>query len=129
MLAFMLAVAIAASPKAAPAKDETQLVISVKPAQVVIYLDSKKLGTADQVHAVKVKPGDHHIRLTLKRDSSEDVVTVKKGQKKVWEFDMTDSGDPSQKPKPDSPQPDPGASSPSPAPPSDSPPRADPDLH
>ena len=99
MLALMLMAAIAASPKAGPAKDETSLVLNIKPAQVVVYLDGRKLGTADKVNTVKVKPGDHTIKLVLKKDSSEDVVTVKKGQKKVWEFDMTDSGDPSQKPK------------------------------
>ena len=80
MLAFMLALALAASPKAAP-KQETQLVIDVK------------------------------------KDSSEDIVTVKSGQKKVWQFDMTDSGDPSQKPKPEeSPQPGPVDPTPKPSP-------------
>lgn len=102
MYALLLALAVAASPKA-PAKEETALVLNIKPAEVVVYLDGRKLGTADKVSTVKVKPGDHTIKLVLKKDSSEDVVTVKKGQKKVWEFDMTDSGDPSQKPKPEVP--------------------------
>jgi hypothetical protein len=98
MLAYLFALALAASPNSAAPKQETQLVIDVKPAQVVIYLDNRKIGTASKVHTVKVEPGDHRIKLTLNKDSSEDIVTVKKGQKKVWEFDMTDSGDPSQKP-------------------------------
>lgn len=107
MLALILMAAISASPKAGPAKDDTALILNIKPAQVVVYLDGKKLGTADKVNTVKVKPGEHTIKLVLKKDSSEDVVTVKKGQKKIWEFDMTDSGDPSQKPKPEGAQPEP----------------------
>ena len=130
MLPLMLAVALAASPKPAPAKQETQLVIEVKPAQVVIYLDNKKLGTAEKAYTLKVAPGDHKIRLTLNKDSSEDVVTVKKGQKQTWQFDMTDSGDPAQKANTE-----PGgspkhasepASAPKPA--ASAPPESDPDL-
>jgi hypothetical protein len=131
MLALMLAVAFAASPQPALAKPETQLVIEVKPPQVVIFLDNKKLGTAAKVYTLKVSPGDHQIRLTLKRDSSEEVVTVKKGQKKIWRFDMTDSGDLSPKSEPEtSSRPEPEApAEPKPAPsPSDSPPESNPDL-
>jgi hypothetical protein len=98
MLAFILAATLAASPTTASPK-ETQLVIDVKPAQVVIFLDNKKVGMASKVYTLKVRPGDHVIRLTLKSDSSEEVVTLKQGQKKIWKFDMTDSGEPAQKPE------------------------------
>ncbi len=133
MLALMLAAALAASPQTAPAKQETQLVIDVKPAQVIIFLDNKRLGTAAKIYTLKVSPGDHQIRLTLKRDSSEEVVTVKKGQRKIWQFDMTDSGEPSQKPKsepasPSQPESEPPAVPGQSPPGSDSPPESDPDL-
>ena len=130
MLSLILAVALAASPKAAPAR-ETQLVIDVKPAQVVIYLDNKKVGAATKVYTLKVTPGSHNIKLVLNRDSSEDVVSVAKGEKKVWQFDMTDSGAPSQKPSPEEasqPETSPPDPTTAPEPPSSPPPETDPDL-
>lgn len=101
MNTLLLLVALVASPKASPAKaQETLLVFDVKPAAVTIFLDGKKVGTAAKVHTVKVKPGVHRIQLRLKRDESEAVVTVKKGTKMTFQFDMTDSGAPPEKPPP-----------------------------
>jgi hypothetical protein len=119
MLPILLAVAFAAAPK------PTQLVIKVKPAQVVIYLDGRKLGTAAKEYTLNLQPGEHTVRTTLKGDSSEKVIRVKKGERHVFNFDMTDSGDPSQKPKAEEPPPSEPAA---PGPPADSPPERDPDL-
>jgi hypothetical protein len=137
MLSLILAVALAAAPKTAAAKQETMLVISVKPAQVIIFLDGRKLGTAAKEYKLKVTPGDHHIKLQLKKDSSEEIVSVKKGQKRAWSFDMTDSGDPGAKPKQDGPSqesqlalpPAHEQAAPPPPPPSRSEPESDPDLN
>lgn len=97
MFALLLSVALSASPKAVPAKP-TQLVLDVKPATVVIYLDNKKVGKATKVWTLTVKPGDHHIKLVSKISSQEEVLSVKQGEKTVGKFDLTDSGDKSQQP-------------------------------
>lgn len=117
MLNLILTLALSASPTPAHAKSETKLVLDVKPADVEVYLDDKKLGPASKTYTVTVKPGAHQVKLTRKKDRVEEPVTVNKGETKTWHFDMGDSGastDSSGKPVPTlEPTGSPGSDSPS----------------
>ena len=77
---------------AAPA----QLIIDVKPAGVEVKVDGKKAGMSGKVLSVKLKPGKHLVRLSLKGDAHEEEVAVKAGEKKTYqfEFESTKAGAP-----------------------------------
>ena len=89
MHALILILALTAAPKTS---DKTQLIVKVKPETVIIWVDGKKLGSAKKTYTLNVKPGQHQVKVKNNKDTSEEVVVVKKGESKTWELDMTDSG-------------------------------------
>ena len=85
--------ALAASPRPPAASKATQLVLEVQPATVVIFLDNKRVGTAAKPWTLTVKPGDHRIKLVTRIATHEETVSVARGEKKSFRFDLRDSGD------------------------------------
>jgi hypothetical protein len=89
MLAFAMALAVALG--AAPAKStKTQLKIEVKPTSAVVYVDGQRKGTGARPIVVNVTPGRHAIKVVHNRDSTTDVVSVKKGQILNWGWTFED---------------------------------------
>ncbi|MFO0723377.1 MAG: hypothetical protein U1E65_06330 [Myxococcota bacterium] len=75
---------------AAPVKEEkvekTGISWEVEPAQVVIFLDDKKVGDAGSTKFTEAKPGKHVVKLVLGKDETEMEVNVKKGQALKFTF-------------------------------------------
>lgn len=74
--------------KKAPSK--TGIEWNVAPANVIIYLDGKKIGDAGSVKFTETKPGKHGVRLTKGDDETEMEVKVNKGEVLKFEFEFTD---------------------------------------
>lgn len=76
-----------AEPVQADAK--TGIAWEVQPAEVVIYLDEKRIGTAGDTKFSDAKPGKHTVKLMRGKDETEMEVVVKKGQslKFVYQFE------------------------------------------
>ncbi len=87
VLTLALAMALAGSPKA-PAK--TLLKLEVKPANAVVYVDGVKKGKGNKVHTVKLQPGRHVIKVVHNKDEHQEVVVVKKGETKHWQWAFED---------------------------------------
>lgn len=81
----MLSLALALSLSAAPA----QLTIEVAPADCVVKVDGKKVGTGEKPFTVKLKAGKHTIRVELKGDATTEEIVVKAGEKKTWKWEFT----------------------------------------
>jgi hypothetical protein len=87
---------------APPGNGPTRLRLEVKPVSAVIYVDGKKRGTAtDKPLLITVTPGHHQIKVTYKKDSSEEPVTVKKGETLNWKYEFEE--DQPKKPPPEPP--------------------------
>jgi hypothetical protein len=86
MVAFALATLVALS--GAPKK--TQLVLEVKPAEAIVYVDGKKKGTAAKAITLTVTPGKHVIKVTHKGDEHQEEVVVKKGEVRTWQWAFED---------------------------------------
>lgn len=97
-----------AAPKAAKKKDKDKDAIGeirwkVEPADVIIYLDGKKVGTAAKAHPVKVKAGQHIVKLVWKKDEVEEPLNVPLHQSIEFQYVFEDSG--AQQPQPTEPTP------------------------
>ncbi|MBI3180763.1 MAG: hypothetical protein HYZ28_01325 [Myxococcales bacterium] len=88
MVALALAVALALS--GGPAAKKTQLKIEIKPAEAVLYVDGKKKGTGAKTHLLTVEPGRHNIRVVHHKDEHSEVVSIKKGEVKTWQWAFED---------------------------------------
>jgi len=86
----MVALALAAMVALSGAPKKTQLVLEVKPAEAVIYVDGKKKGTAAKTIKLTVTPGKHVIKLTHKGDEHQETVVVKKGEIRTWQWAFED---------------------------------------
>jgi hypothetical protein len=62
------------------AEGKTGIQWSVTPAEAVVFLDGKKLGSAGDLTFTKASPGKHTIRITKGGDEQEMEVKVVKGQ-------------------------------------------------
>jgi hypothetical protein len=90
MLAWPLILAVVAGAPP-PGNGPTRIRFEVKPPAAVIYLDGKRRGTAgDKPFLVTVTPGKHQIKVTYKKDSSEEPVSVKKGETMNWKYEFED---------------------------------------
>lgn len=87
-IALLAALALSAAPKS-PATP-TQLKLDVKPSSAVIYVDGKRKGTAAKVHVVKLSPGRHTIRIVNGLDEHSEVVSLKRGESKIWQWVFED---------------------------------------
>ncbi len=90
MMAFAFAVAVALSGSPTKAATRTQLKIEIKPATAVLYVDGKRKGTGEKVHVLNVTPGNHTIRVVHDKDEHQEVVSVKKGKVKIWQWAFED---------------------------------------
>jgi hypothetical protein len=88
MLAWPLIVAmVTAGPP--PSNGPTRIRFEVKPPAAVIYLDGKRRGTAgEKPFLVTVTPGRHQVKVTYKKDSSEEPVVAKKGETLNWKYEF-----------------------------------------
>lgn len=90
-LGTTLARQVVAAPAGAEAVQEgkTGIAWEVQPAEVVIFLDEKKIGTAGELKFTEAKPGKHTVKLMRGKDETEMEVSVKKGQslKFVYQFE------------------------------------------
>jgi hypothetical protein len=77
-----------AADKKAPSK--TGISWKVAPANVVIFVDGKKVGEAGALQFTETKPGKHAVKLTKGKDETEMEVSVKKGEVVNFEFEFTD---------------------------------------
>lgn len=70
--------------------EKTGINWDVQPAEVVIFLDDRRLGEAGKLKFTETKPGKHNVKLMLGKDETEADVTVKKGQtlKFTFSFDQ-----------------------------------------
>jgi hypothetical protein len=66
----------------------------VGPADVVIYVDGKKVGTADKAMPFKAKAGMHMIRLTWGKDEVEEPINVNASESVEFQYTFEDSGKP-----------------------------------
>lgn len=87
-LTLALAVALSAAPKSGPKK--TQLIIEVKPAAAVVYVDGKRIGTGSKIQTLTVQPGRHTIKIVHNRDEHQEVLMVKKGETTKWSWAFED---------------------------------------
>jgi uncharacterized membrane protein len=51
-----------------------------------VFLDGKKLGTAEKLKFTATKPGSHVVKLMKDKDETEMEIDVKKGQTLKFEF-------------------------------------------
>lgn len=95
-LAVLASREVSAAPDAAPVQAEgkanegkTGIAWEVQPAEVVIFLDDKRIGTAGELKFTDAKPGKHTVKLMRNKDETEMEVNVKKGQaiKFVYQFE------------------------------------------
>jgi hypothetical protein len=96
MVALIVCLALGGTPSPAQGGKTSQLVLDVKPAAVEIYVDEERIGKATKVWTVSVKPGKHTVKVVAGISSQEEVVTVRKWEKKTMKFDLTDVATPSQ---------------------------------
>ncbi|MGQ0505892.1 MAG: hypothetical protein ACT4TC_11300 [Myxococcaceae bacterium] len=90
-LSIALAVALSASPKAVVNNNgKTQLKIEVQPSTAVLYVDGKRAGTGGKKRTLTVTPGAHRIRVVNHQDEHQEMVSVKKGEVKVYTWAFTD---------------------------------------
>ncbi len=68
---------------------KTGITWEVQPAEVVIYLDEKRIGTAGDLKFTEAKPGKHTVKLMRGKDETEMEISVKKGQalKFIYQFE------------------------------------------
>jgi hypothetical protein len=66
----------------------------VAPANVVIYVDGKKLGTADRVQPFKTKAGMHMVKMEWGKDEAEEPLEVKANESVEFQYTFEDSGKP-----------------------------------
>jgi|JI102314A2RNA_FD_contig_41_4097486_length_510_multi_2_in_0_out_0_1 hypothetical protein len=68
---------------------KTGIAWEVQPAEVVIFVDDKRIGTAGELKFTEAKPGKHTVKLMRNKDETEMEVNVKKGQaiKFVYQFE------------------------------------------
>ncbi len=88
VLSLVLAASLGGAPKAG--SKQTSLKITVKPESAVVYVDNKRRGTGAKPITVSVTPGRHAIRVVYKKDEHTDVISVKAGEQKSWNFELTD---------------------------------------
>jgi hypothetical protein len=62
----------------------------VSPANVVIFLDGKKVGEAGAAKFTETKPGKHAVKLVKDKDETEMDIDVHKGEVKTFTFEFTD---------------------------------------
>ncbi len=86
MVAFAVAVLVSLS--GAPKK--TQLIVEVKPASAIVYVDGKKRGTGAKTVTLTVTPGKHTLKVQNKGDEHQEVVVVKKGESRTWQWAFED---------------------------------------
>jgi hypothetical protein len=95
-LLFLLGgtVAWAPGPTPEPVKKskrvKTAIAWKVTPADVVIFLDGKKLGTAGDIKETRTRPGMHAVKLVRGGDETEMDVKVNKGHVLTFTFEFTD---------------------------------------
>jgi hypothetical protein len=88
MIAWPLIVAVVAGAPPAP-NGPTRIRFEVKPPAAVIYVDGKRRGTAgEKPFLVTVTPGRHQIKVTYKKDSSEEPLVAKKGETTNWKYEF-----------------------------------------
>ena len=88
-IALAVAVALSGAPKAAPPK-KTQLKVQVKPDTAVLFVDGQRKGTGAKVHTLTVEPGRHMLKVVNKGDEHQEMVSIKKGETKNWEWAFED---------------------------------------
>jgi hypothetical protein len=98
-LAALASREVSAAPQAEPVQAEgkegkanegkTGIAWEVQPAEVVIFVDDKRMGTAGELKFTEAKPGKHTVKLMRNKDETEMEVNVKKGQaiKFVYQFE------------------------------------------
>lgn len=75
----------------------------VGPSTVIIYVDGKKLGTADRVQPFKTKAGMHMVKMVWGKDEAEEPVEVKANESVEFQYMFEDSGKPAPAPAPSDP--------------------------
>lgn len=96
--ALLTAASVVSEPVYAAAKPrkispkEGVITWKVSPDDVVIFVDGKKLGTADKAKPAKLKAGQHIIKLVWGKDEAEEPFTVVAGQEVQFEYTFEDSG-------------------------------------
>lgn len=66
----------------------------VAPPEVVIFVDNKKLGTADKAKPFKGKAGMHLIKLVWGKDETTEPIEVKAAESVEFQYTFEDSGKP-----------------------------------
>lgn len=87
ILSLVASIALAGSPNAGK---KTVLVLDVQPETAVIYVDGKKKGTAKKQITLAVTPGNHRVKVVNGGDEHEEVIAVKKGETKTWQWAFED---------------------------------------
>jgi hypothetical protein len=83
----------AQQPQRKPAKEKMGTVVwKVAPANVIIFVDGKKIGSASKVKTTKVRPGQHLIRLVWNKDVVEEPISVGAGETREFQYTLEDSG-------------------------------------
>jgi len=92
-----------AGPKAKKPAPQTEGIITwkVTPESVVIFVDGKKIGTADKAKPTRLKAGQHLIKLVWGKDEAEEPFTVVANQEIQFEYAFEDSGKPAPAPAPE----------------------------
>jgi hypothetical protein len=87
VVALALTVALSGAPKG---PQKTQLKIDVKPSTAQVYVDGKKRGSGKKQMTLSVTPGRHAIKVVNKGDEHTEMVAVKKGESKAWQWAFED---------------------------------------
>lgn len=97
--AFALIAAFAAAPAPTPSPgpeatevrvQRTRIDFDITPADVEISLDGRRLGKADQVDVVSVRPGRRVVRLERNGDTTELELVVTRGKLLRFAYDFGD---------------------------------------
>ena len=69
------------------------VVVGLKPAGCVLFVDGKKKGTGEKPLTLKLPAGKHVFRVVYKGDAHEEEILLKPGANPPWNWEFTGVGE------------------------------------
>ncbi len=69
------------------------VVVGLKPAACVLFVDGKKKGSGEKPLTLKLPAGKHIFRVVYKGDAHEEEVVLKAGTNSPWNWEFTGVGE------------------------------------
>jgi hypothetical protein len=88
LLIFISCLALASLPSSP--QGPTELSVTVTPSSAIVYVDGVRRGVASHLHALRLTPGSHLIRVVNHKDEHQESVAVLRGKRTKWTWDFED---------------------------------------